>query len=333
MNQKSEKYQQIKDHFFKSHLNLTEFHKEHYKDYHYKSPKQMKDAMILHGITLRAKNEYVLGLNLKQSGDYKHYNLDSLENFGISESIGKDHLPFYLPEQFKKVGILSDIHVPFHHLESLTCAIKYLKDQEIDCLYLNGDIFDTYSLSSFIKDPDLRDFPREVDMCREFMQRMRDIFKHIPIYFKLGNHENRYARILQNQAEEFAQIHDLQFEIFFHLERLGYNMVQDWQGCYMGDLLVLHGHELYGSGGANPAQNLMNKVMCNALIGHVHKTSFAMKKTGFKESIKTYTTGCLTYTSPKYMVMAQHNQGFAIVEIENGKSNVHNMIIKDGKVL
>ena len=240
---------------------------------------------------------------------------------------------FYLPEQFKKVGILSDIHVPFHHRESLACAISYLKKQEIDCLYLNGDIFDVYSLSSHQKDPDLRDFPREVDMCREFMQKIRDIFKHIPIYFKLGNHENRYARILQNQAEEFAQIHDLQFEIFFHLDRVGYNMVQDWQGCYMGDLLVLHGHELYGSGGANPAQNLMNKVMCNALIGHVHKTSFAMKKTGFKESIKTYTTGCLTYTSPKYMVMAQHNQGFAIVEIENGKSNVHNKVIKDGKVL
>jgi UDP-2,3-diacylglucosamine pyrophosphatase LpxH len=330
---KEEKYNIIRDHFFKCHYNLKNFHEQHYQDYGYKNPKMLKDAMVMQGITLKAKNEFIQKQSTKQTAEFKDYNLDSLDYFGIAESIGKDHLPFYLPNQFKKVGILSDIHVPFHHRESLACAISYLKKQEIDCLYLNGDIFDTYSLSSFIKDPDLRDFPREVDMCREFMQRMRDIFKHIPIYFKLGNHENRYARILQNQAEEFAQIHDLQFEIFFHLERLGFIMVQDWQGCYMGDLLVLHGHELYGSGGANPAQNLMNKVMCNALMGHVHKTSFAMKKTGFKESIKTYTTGCLTYTSPKYMVMAQHNQGFAIVDIENGKSNVHNMIIKDGKVL
>jgi predicted phosphodiesterase len=330
---KEEKYNIIRDHFFKCHYNLKNFHEQHYQDYGYKNPKMLKDAMVMQGITLKAKNEFIQKQSTKQTAEFKDYNLDSLDYFGISESIGKDHLPFYLPDQFKKVGILSDIHVPFHHRESLACAISFLKKQEIDCLYLNGDIFDTYSLSSFIKEPDLRDFPREVDMCREFMQRIRDIFKHIPIYFKLGNHENRYARILQNQAEEFAQIHDLQFEIFFHLERLGFIMVQDWQGCYMGDLLVLHGHELYGSGGANPAQNLMNKVMCNALIGHVHKTSFAMKKTGFKESIKTYTTGCLTYTSPKYMVMAQHNQGFAIVHIENGKSNVHNMIIKDGKVL
>jgi UDP-2,3-diacylglucosamine pyrophosphatase LpxH len=330
---KEEKYNIIRDHFFKSHYNLKNFHEQHYQDYGYKNPKMIKDAMIIQGITLKAKNEYIQNQSTKQTAEFKDYNLESLDYFGISESIGQDHLPFYLPEQFKKVGILSDIHVPFHHRESLACAISYLKKQEIDCLYLNGDIFDVYSLSMHQKEPDLRDFPREVEMCREFMQKIRDIFKHIPIYFKLGNHENRYARILQNQAEEFAQIHDLQFEIFFHLERLGFIMVQDWQGCYMGDLLVLHGHELYGSGGANPAQNLMNKVMCNALMGHVHKTSFAMKKTGFKESIKTYTTGCLTYTSPKYMVMAQHNQGFAIVEIENGKSNVHNMIIKDGKVL
>jgi predicted phosphodiesterase len=330
---KEEKYNIIRDHFFKCHYNLKNFHEQHYQDYGYKNPKMLKDAMVMQGITLKAKNEFIQKQSTKQTAEFKDYNLDSLDYFGISESIGQDHLPFYLPEQFKKVGILSDIHVPFHHRESLACAISYLKKQEIDCLYLNGDIFDVYSLSMHQKEPDLRNFPLEVEMCREFMQKMRDIFKHIPIYFKLGNHENRYARILQNQAEEFAQIHDLQFEIFFHLERLGFIMVQDWQGCYMGDLLVLHGHELYGSGGANPAQNLMNKVMCNALIGHVHKTSFAMKKTGFKESIKTYTTGCLTYTSPKYMVMAQHNQGFAIVEIENGKSNVHNMIIKDGKVL
>jgi predicted phosphodiesterase len=328
-----EKYKIIKEHYFKSHYNLKNFYEQHYQDYGYKNPKMLKDAMIMQGITLREKNKYIDAQNTKMSGDYKDYNLDSLDNFGICESLGKDHLPFNLPEEFKKIGILSDIHVPFHHLESLVCAIRYLKDQNIDCLYLNGDIFDVYSLSSFEKEKDLRNFPREVDMCRDFMQKIRDIFKHIPIYYKLGNHEKRYAKILNHEAEEFAQIHDLQFEIFFHLEKLGYNMVQEWEACYMGDLLVLHGHELYGSGGVNPAQNLMNKVMCNALMGHVHKTSFAMKKTGFKKFFKTFTTGCLTYESPKYMVMAQHNQGFAIVELENGLSNVQNKIIKDGKVL
>ena len=176
-----EKYNIIKDHYFKSHYNLKNFYEQHYQDYGYKNPKMLKDAMIMQGITLKSKNEYIQKKSTKQTAEFKDYNLESLDYFGISESIGQDHLPFYLPEQFKKVGILSDIHVPFHHRESLACAISYLKKQEIDCLYLNGDIFDVYSLSSHQKEPDLRDFPKEVDMCREFMQRIRDIFKHIPI--------------------------------------------------------------------------------------------------------------------------------------------------------
>jgi hypothetical protein len=170
-------------------------------------------------------------------------------------------------------------------------------------------------------------------MNRDFLQKLRDIFRTIPIYYKLGNHENRFARMLNNEAEEFAQLHDLQFNIFFRLDKLGITMIEDWQGMEMGDLLVLHGHELYGGGGVNPSQNLFNKTICNTLIGHVHRTSATQKKTGFKEFINTYSTGCLTLLSPKYMPFSMHNHGFAIVEIENGKSKVKNIQIKDGKIL
>ncbi len=90
----------------------------------------------------------------------------------------------------------------------------------------------------------------------------------------------------------------------------------------MGDLLVVHGHEMYGAGGVNPSQNLMNKTLCNTLMGHVHRTSTTQKKNAFKEYINTYTTGCLTVLSPKYMPFSQHNHGFALVEINEGKSKV-----------
>jgi hypothetical protein len=33
------------------------------------------------------------------------------------------------------------------------------------------------------------------------------------------------------------------------------------------------------------------------------------------------------------MPFSQHNHGFAIVELENGKSKVTNYIIKDGKIV
>jgi UDP-2,3-diacylglucosamine pyrophosphatase LpxH len=328
---KDDKLVKIKEHFFSTNLSKTDFYNSFYEMYGYKSPNSLRKLMSQYNIL--AKDRSLQAVNQEMPPVVVNYNLDTLDNFGIEDSIGKEYVSAKLPNHLKKIGILSDIHFPYHDLTALTCAIKHLKEQEIDCLYLNGDIQDFYSISRHEKEKDMRDFKREVDMNRDFLQRLRDLFRTIPIYYKLGNHENRFARSLQLQAEEFAQLHDLQFDIFFRLDKLGITMVEDWQGMEMGDLLVLHGHELYGGGGVNPSQNLFNKTICNTLIGHVHRTSATQKKTGFKEFINTYSTGCLTLLSPKYMPFSAHNHGFSIVEIENGKSKVKNIQIRDGKIL
>lgn len=326
-----DKILKIKEHFYTTNLSKIDFYKSFFEMYGYKSPGSLRKLMWKHNILSRDRS--LQAVNQEMPPVVVNYNLDTLDNFGIEDSIGKEYVSAKLPNHLKKVGILSDIHFPYHDLTALTCAIKHLKEQEIDCLYLNGDIQDFYSISRHEKEKDMRDFKREVDMNRDFLQRLRDIFRTIPIYYKLGNHENRFARSLQLQAEEFAQLHDLQFDVFFRLDKLGITMVEDWQGMEMGDLLVLHGHELYGGGGVNPSQNLFNKTICNTLIGHVHRTSTTQKKTGFKEFINTYSTGCLTLLSPKYMPFSMHSHGFAVVEIENGKSKVHNIQIRDGKII
>ena len=321
----------IREHFYATNLSKNDFHKQFFEMYGYQNADSLRKFMIKKNIT--SKDRSAQEINKIIPPVVVNYNLDTLDNFGIEDSIGKEYVSAKLPSHLKKIGILSDIHFPYHDLTALTCAIKHLKEQEIDCLYLNGDIQDFYSISRHEKEKDMRDFKREVDMNRDFLQRLRDLFRTIPIYYKLGNHENRFARALNVEAEEFAQLHDLQFDIFFRLDKLGITMIEDWQGMEMGDLLVLHGHELYGGGGVNPSQNLFNKTICNTLIGHVHRTSTTQKKTGFKEFINTYSTGCLTLLSPKYMPFSMHNHGFAIVDIENGKSSVINIQIREGKIL
>ena len=327
------KFDAMRAHFFSTTLTFGQFIKENFENYGYVSFGSMKKMMVHHGITQGNRNKAQNNKHKNKPIFISDHEINKLDDFGIQKSIGTEYTSAKLPDHIKKVGIMSDIHFPFHDLDALTCAIRHLKDQEIDCLYLNGDIFDFYSISRHEKDKDLRDFPREVEMCREFVRKLRDIFGRIPIYYKLGNHEDRYARSLQIQAEEFAQIHDLQFEIFFHLDKVEFEIVDSWRGMEMGDLLVLHGHELYGGGGVNPSQNLFNKTICNTLIGHVHKTSATIKKTGFKQFIHTYSTGCLTALSPKYMPFSQHNHGFAIAEIKDGKTKVSNIMIKEGKIV
>lgn len=328
---KEDKIVKIREHFNSTNMTNKDFYNTFFEMYGYKSWNSLRKLMQTNGILSSTRSSQAINLEIPPV--VVNYNLDTLDNFGIEPSIGKEYLSAKLPPHLKKIGILSDIHFPYHDLTALTCAIKHLKEQEIDCLYLNGDIQDFYSISRHEKEKDMRDFKREVDMNRDFLQRLRDIFRTIPIYYKLGNHENRFARSLQLQAEEFAQLHDLQFDVFFRLDKLGITMVEDWQGMEMGDLLVGHGHEWYGAGGINPSQNLLNKTLCNTLIGHVHRTSCTQRKTSMKQFINTYTTGCLTLLSPKYMPFSHHNHGFAIVEIENGKSKVNNIQIRDGKIL
>jgi UDP-2,3-diacylglucosamine pyrophosphatase LpxH len=320
----------IRDHFYSTNMTRADFERENWENYGYKDIINFHKALTRMDISVKKRSEH--WKNTRPSAKIESFNLDELDNFGIEPGIGKEYTSARLPEHLKKIGILSDIHVPFHSLEALTCAIKYLKEQEIDCLYLNGDTFDFYSISRHEKEKDLRDFPREIEMARNFLQKLRDIFPLIPIYFKAGNHENRFQRYLFSQAEEFAGLHELQFDKFFRMDHLKIEWVEDWQGMEMGDLLVCHGHELM-AGGMNPSQTTFNKTFCNTLVGHVHRTTSTTKKDGFKKFIHSYSTGCLTHLSPKYYPFAQHNHGFALVEIHDGKSKVQNIMIKDGKIV
>lgn len=330
MNKEKDRTEAIKNHFYSTNMTRADFERENWQNYGYKDIINFHKALTRMDISVKKRSEH--WKQTRPSAKIESFNLDELDSFGIEPGIGKEYTSARLPDHLKKIGILSDIHVPFHSLEALTCAIKYLRDQQIDCLYLNGDTFDFYSISRHEKEKDLRDFPREIEMARNFLQKLRDIFPIIPIYFKAGNHENRFQRYLFSQAEEFAGLHELQFDKFFRMDHLKIEWVEDWQGMEMGDLLVCHGHELM-AGGMNPSQTTFNKTFCNTLIGHVHRTTSTTKKDGFKKFIHSYSTGCLTHLSPKYYPFAQHNHGFALVEINDGKSKVSNLMIKDGKIV
>jgi UDP-2,3-diacylglucosamine pyrophosphatase LpxH len=330
MSNELDKKTAIEKHFYSTNLTRKDFERENWETYGYSSQENFHRQNTRYGISTKARSEYFK--KTRPNAKIESFNLDEIDSFGIEPGIGKEYTSARLPDHLKKIGILSDIHVPFHSLEALTCAIKYLREQEIDCLYLNGDTFDFYSISRHEKEKDLRDFPREIEMARNFLQKLRDIFPTIPIYFKAGNHENRFQRYLFSQAEEFAGLHELQFDKFFRMDHLKIEWVEDWQGMEMGDLLVCHGHEIM-AGGMNPSQTTFNKTFCNTLIGHVHRTTSTTKKDGFKNFIHSYSTGCLTHLSPKYYPFAQHNHGFALVEIKDGKSKVSNLMIKDGKIV
>jgi predicted phosphodiesterase len=326
----SKKWEAIRDHFYSTNLTRVDFERENYQSYGFSSQEIFHGLMSRNNIGVKSRSEYFK--NTRPAAQIESFDVDELDNFGIEESIGKEYTSHKIASEFKKVGIMSDVHVPFHSMSALTCVIKYFREEKIDCLIMNGDIFDFYSISRHEKEKDLRDFAKEIEMGRNFLQKIRDLFPTIPIYYKMGNHEARWQKYLNEQAEEFAALHEMQFEQFFRLDKLNMIYIPDWQGIELADLLILHGQELM-AGGMNPSQSTFNKTFCNTLIGHVHRTTSTIKKDGFKNFIHSYSTGCLTQLSPKYYPFAQHNWGAALVNIVDGKTKVNNFVIKDGKIV
>ena len=72
--------------------------------------------------------------------------------YKLPESDERDWQPYKLEGSFK-IGILSDVHVPYHSITAVTAALDHFVKIGIDCLLLNGDTIDFYQLSKFEKDP------------------------------------------------------------------------------------------------------------------------------------------------------------------------------------
>jgi hypothetical protein len=90
----------------------------------------------------------------------------------------------YVLETTGIVGILSDIHVPFHSEVALQSAVGHFKTVGIDALILNGDTCDFYAISRWIKDPKKRDFRGEINAATQLLAWLRQEFPGVPIVFK-----------------------------------------------------------------------------------------------------------------------------------------------------
>ena len=131
-------------------------------------------------------------------------------NFELPESDYEKIEPFIIPKGQNNILLLSDIHLPYQDNKALELAIQYGISQNVNAIYLNGDTLDMYQMSRFIKDRRLRDMSGELDIAREFLKMLQDTFQ-CPIYYKIGNHEERWENFLRLQAPELLGISD--FEI------------------------------------------------------------------------------------------------------------------------
>ena len=236
-----------------------------------------------------------------------------------------------------QVGILSDIHVPYHSPKALAASVKHLKTLGLKALILNGDFADFYSISRWVKNPAKRDFGGELKAVRELIGWLRAEFPRIPIIAKLGNHEERWEHWLWDHAPEISGETEMGLDAWLHLNRNGVELVKDQRIILAGELPIAHGHEL-PKGMASPvnaARGAFMRTMSTILIGHGHRTSGHCEQDMWQSETFCWSTGCLCDLAPEYARINKWNWGFASVQIAKtgGGFDVSNYrITGDGKV-
>ena len=236
----------------------------------------------------------------------------------------------------KRTLILSDVHVPFHDTEALSGALDWGAKWKPDCILLNGDTADFYTISRYESDPRQRDLAGEVRAVRTFLAHLRSRFRNARIVYKLGNHDERWMAYLYRKAPELLGLDIADFTSIIEADKHGVEIVQDQRIIQLGKLSILHGHELPKGmpNPVNPARGVFLRAIDIALIGHQHRTSEHTETTMMGRTITCWSTGCLCELHPEYARINRWNHGFAAVECAaDGMFRVQNLRMRHGEVL
>ena len=236
---------------------------------------------------------------------------------------------------YRRILILSDIHIPFHDVPSLEAALRFGKRFRPDLILFNGDLHDCYGLSKWLKDPRLRNFPKEIETLEAFFSHIRERFK-CDFILKLGNHEERVEKYLYSRAPDLVGTDNWEYSNLINASQYGIEIIKDQRIIMLGELPVVHGHEFMRGffNPVNPARGLFLKGLHTALTSHWHRTSDHVERDVLGKIVTCWSTGCLCDLHPEYARINKWNHGFATIEVAKDKTySVHNYRIFDGKVL
>lgn len=253
--------------------------------------------------------------------------------YNLPKSEAESFEPFIMP-YYERTLILNDIHLPYHDVDALTAAIEYGLRCEPEAILLNGDVLDIHKLSYFEKDPTKKDFHYELDVFKSFMENIQGLFK-CPIYYKFGNHEERYDKFLHEKAKELKGVQEFELENIIKA-RADCEIIRDKRIVVNNGLPYIHGHE-FGRGVFSPvnaARGLFMQAKHSAVKGDCHTTSEHTEPDIFGKIMTTYSIGALCGLTPKWLPLNKWNHG-AAVQYNNapGTYSLENKRIYKGKIL
>lgn len=249
-------------------------------------------------------------------------------------------IPFHLSA--RRTLILSDLHIPFHDAPAVHAVIHRARTLNPDCILLNGDICDFFSISRFDKNPTESTLKKELDLTRQFLGWLRQTFPKARIIYKLGNHDEWFDKYLFRKAPELFGVSGVNLP---HLVTAaigstpavdGIEWVDDQRKITAGKLNIWHGHEI-GKGSiappVNPARGLFLRTLECGLMGHLHKDSSHNETSANGKLVSCWSTGCLCGLWPRYARVNKWTHSAAVLELHRDQFSVTPLRILEGRIL
>lgn len=258
-------------------------------------------------------------------------------DFKLPESYAEPKLPFKLPTACNNILCISDMHIPYHDVAAVTAALDYGVRNNINCVFINGDLLDFHHLSRFEKDPRKRSVKQEFDAARQMLEAIRNTFPTAPIYWLKGNHDNRYESWLRVKCPEIFDDEYYYLEQRLRLNELKITLIDDKQLVKAGKLFITHGHLIIKGVFApvNSARGAYMRAKASIIIGHTHQVSNHVEKDLKGDIVSCWSQGCLCELQPDYdPFVNKHAHGFAHIIVDKGGGySVENKMIYKGKIL
>jgi len=254
--------------------------------------------------------------------------------YNLPESHQEVREPYILPKGCNNILLISDLHIPYHDITAITIALDYGKANNINTIFINGDLIDNHQISRFEKDMRKRSVKQEFDATKEFLVALRDNFPNAEIYWLKGNHCIRWEKFLMQKVQEIWDDPYFYLEERLRLNEQRIKMIDDKVLVKAGKLAISHGHHIVRGSSVSPARGAWNKAKQSVVIGHLHRVSSHPEVDLDGKVTMCYSLGCLCHLRPDYNpLVANAQHGFAHVIVNNdGTYVVKNFQIIDGKL-
>lgn len=182
----------------------------------------------------------------------------------------------------ERYAILNDIHFPFEDRTRYPLALKIMRSQKLNHIYLNGDIGEFQGVSSWPMHPgDKTDFCTELKYLNKKFDELMEMFPGVPVTYLCGNHEYRFFRYIRDIAPAMWGTMDcpklLEFDRRPLWKFVDYGPDQ-LARCGKSNLYLRH-EPLCG--GKNPATGTAESSYIDIGFGHTHRYStYSHKKFG-----------------------------------------------------